>query len=159
MRTILALSLLAALAAAAPTTAQGPPPVGPGGPGPGGGQQAGPPPDAVLRDVLALTDEQVTALRAAIDARRQAADTLMPQLADAEKALSDALKAAAPDAAQLGTLLLKVQAVRAQLDQLNETFKAAFTKLLSAAQQQKVADTLALQRSLQAGQVLQQLGL
>jgi len=153
MRTILALSLLAALAAAAPTTAQGPPPVGPGGPGPGGGQQAG------LRDVLALTDEQVTALRAAIDARRQAADTLMPQLADAEKALSDALKAAAPDAAQLGTLLLKVQAVRAQLDQLNETFKAAFTKLLSAAQQQKVADTLALQRSLQAGQVLQQLGL
>jgi len=164
MRKILTLSLLAALAIATPTLAQGLPPGGPGGPGgsggpaPGGGQQAGSPPETVLKDVLGLSDDQVTALKAALDTRKQAADTLMPQLRDVEKALSDALKAASPDAAQLGTLLLNVQAIRAQFDQANEAFKAAVTKLLTAAQQQKVTDILTLQKSLQAGQALQQLG-
>ncbi len=159
MKTMLALTLLAALAVTAPTIAQGPPPGGPGGPGPGGPPQAGAPPDSVLKDVLGLSDDQLTALKAALDARRQAADALTPQLMDAEKALAEALKAGTSDAGQLGTLLLKVQAVRAQLDQVGETFKAAFAKVLTAAQQQKVADVLALQKSLQAGQALQQLGL
>ncbi len=161
MRRTLALVLFAAVAAAVPLLAQGPPPGGPGGsgPGPGGGQQAGVPPDAVLKDVLGLSDDQLTALRAAIDARRQTADTLMPQLADAERALAEALKGGTTDATQLGTLLLKVQAVRAQLDQVQDAFKAALAKILNAAQQQKVADVLALQKALQAGQALQHLGL
>jgi len=158
MRKILVLSLLAALAVATPVLAQGPPSGGPGGPGPGGGPQAGPPPETVLKDVLGLSDDQITALKAALDTRRQAADTLIPQLRDAEKALADALKATSPDPTQLGTLLLNVQAIRTQLDQANETFKSAVTKLLAAAQQQKVTDILTLQKSLQAGQALQQLG-
>ena len=159
MRRTLAILLFAVLAAAAPALAQGPPPAGPGGPGgPGGGPQAGAPPEAVLKDALGLTDEQVTALKAALDTRKQAADALMPQLRDAERALADALKAASPDAAQLGSLLLNAQAIRTQLDQVNEAFKAAVTKLLTAAQQQRVTDILTLQKSLQAGQALQQMG-
>jgi Spy/CpxP family protein refolding chaperone len=161
VRKILTLSLLAALAIAAPTLAQGLPPGGPGGPGgpaPGGGPQAGPPPETVLKDVLGLSDDQVTALKSALDARKQAADALMPQLTDAEKTLADALKTTSPDATQLGTLLLKVQAVRTQLDQVNDAFKTAFAKLCTGAQQQKVTDILTLQKSLQAGQALQHLG-
>ncbi len=134
MTKLLTFSLLAALAIAAPTLAQGLPPGGPGGPGgpgPGGGQQAGSPPETALKDVLGLSDDQITAIKAALDTRKQAADTLMPQLRDAEKALADALKAASPDATQIGTLLLNVQAIRAQLDQANEALKTAVTKLLT----------------------------
>ncbi len=161
MKRTLALMLLAAVAAAAPMLAQGPPPGGPGGggPRPAGDQQAGVPPDAALKDALGLSADQLTALKATIDARRQATDALTPQLADAEKALADALKAGTADATQLGTLLLKVQAVRSQLDQVQDTFKAAFAKMLTAAQQREVTDILALQKSLQAGQALQRLGL
>jgi len=165
MNKILALTLLAALAIAVPTLAQSPPPQGPGGAGglggpvAQGGPQPGPAPDAVLKDVLAFSDDQLTALKALLDTRKQAADTLMPQLMDAEKTLGDALKATSPDATQLGTLLLNVQGFRTQLTQANETFRTAFAKLLTAAQQQKLDQITSLRTSLQAGEALQRLGL
>jgi Spy/CpxP family protein refolding chaperone len=157
MKRTVVLSLLVVLMLTAPLLAQGPPP--PQGAGPQGGPQAGPAPEVVLKDVLGLTDDQVTALKGLLDTRRQNAEALHPQLADAEKALSDALAATSPDPTHVGTLLLAVQAVRTKLDKVDEAFRTSFTALLTSDQQQKVAAILNLQKSLQAGQALRQLGL
>jgi Spy/CpxP family protein refolding chaperone len=167
MKKILVLAALVALVLGVPSFAQGPPPGrgtapqggpgGPGGPPPQGGPQLGP--DAVLKEVLALSDDQSTALRTLLDTRRQATEAIMPQLADAEKALADALKAATPDAATIGTLLLGVQGLRTQLEQVGETFQNSFNALLTTAQQQKVAEIRALDRALQAGATLRTLGI
>ena len=165
MNKVLALTLLTVLAVAGPALAQGPPPQGPGGAGgPGGpgfhgGQQPGPAPEVVLKDVLGLSDDQVAAFKTLLDARKQAADTLVPQVMDAEKALAAALKATSPDATQLGTLLLKVQGLSTQLEQAAETSRTAFAKLLTTAQQQKVDQITSLRTSLQAGEALQRLGI
>jgi enoyl-CoA hydratase/carnithine racemase len=113
----------------------------------------------VLKDVLGLSDDQVAAFKTLLDARKQAADTLVPQVMDAEKALADALKATSPDATQLGTLLLKVQGLSTQLEQAAETSRTAFAKLLTTAQQQKVDQITSLRTSLQAGEALQRLGI
>ncbi len=157
MKKLLIVIFLAAVVLAAPAFAQvGPPPPGPG---PQGGAQAGTPPDTVLKDVLGLTDTQLTTLKTLADTRRQAAEAIVPQLADAQKALADALQAASPDPAQLGVLLLNVKGLHTQLDQINQTFRTAFTNLLNGSQQQQVGQILSLEKQLQAAQVLHQLGL
>jgi Spy/CpxP family protein refolding chaperone len=163
MKRILVLSLMVALLVSAPLLAQAPPPPqgggqqgGPGGPG---GQQAGPAPDVVLKDALGFTDDQLAALKSLVDTHRQALDALQSKLADAEKALADALKATSPDATQVGTLLLAVQTIRGQMDKAHEAFRTSFGSLLTSEQQQRLAAIQNLQKSLQAGQVLRQLGL
>jgi Spy/CpxP family protein refolding chaperone len=160
-KTLIVTCIVVALAAGSALAQPGPPPGGgqPGGPaGPGAGPQQGPAPDVVLKEVLGFTDEQLSALRGLLDTRRQAHDTLASQLADAEKALADAAKATNPDPTQLGTLLLKVNAVRQQVQQVDDAFKTAARKLLTPAQQQKIDDIVALEKSLGAAQLLHGLG-
>jgi Spy/CpxP family protein refolding chaperone len=129
---------------------------GPGGPG--APQQAGPPPDAILKNVLGFTDEQLAALKTLLDTRQQTMQTLGPQIADAEKALNDALAGTNPDPANLGTLLLQVKALREQVTQANQTLAAGVIALLTTAQQQKVNDILSLEKSLSAAPILHNLG-
>ncbi|MFI5165210.1 MAG: hypothetical protein ACHQQS_01175 [Thermoanaerobaculales bacterium] len=78
--------------------------------------------------------------------------------ADAEKALADALGAASPDPRQLGTLLLKVKALRDRAIAAQEAFTTAVKALLTTAQQQKINDILNLEKLLSAAPVPHSLG-
>ncbi len=134
-------------------------PNGPAGPGGPEMRRQGPPPELVLKDALGLTDDQVATLRSLLAARgRKPADAPASQLRDAERALADALDSPSPDPNQLGALLLKVKAARMQADP-GEAFRAAFTKILTPTQKQKLDQLIALRKSLRAAEELQRLGL
>ena len=135
---------------------QGPPPGGPGGPG--GPGQVQPPPEVVLKDVLGLTDEQITAFHTLMQARGTAAEALQTQLQAAQKALGDALKAANPDPANIGTLFLRVDSLQKQFKAIDETFKTGFNNLLTAQQKEKVTQIQALEAQLKAAGALHALG-
>lgn len=135
-----------------------PQPGGPGGPGPAGMRPMGPPPEIALKEALGLSDEQVAALRSLLATRGRPSETQTAQLRDAESSLADALKGGSTDPAHLGTLLLKVEAARKQVEQPADAFRAAFAKLLTPAQQQKLDQIISLRKSLQAAEALQRLG-
>lgn len=156
-KTILMLVLAAAIAG--PLVAQGPPPQGPGGPPPPGGPQGGPPPAAVLVDILGFTDAQLAQFQQVAETRRTAAEALQKQVADAEKALGEALKAASPDAATVGTALLKVEALRKQFGPIEEAFRAGVAGILTAEQKAKVDGIREVASAVQAGEALRRTGL
>ena len=118
---------------------------------------SGPPPEQVLKEALALTDEQVTALEPVLEARPKPTAAQLTQLGDAERTLADALRSERPDPAQLGALLLKVKAARAQVDP-GEALRAQLAKILTPAQKQKLDQLVWLRKSLQAAELLQRLG-
>ncbi len=167
MRKTLLLPLLAfTLAAALPLAAQagpagpaGPPPPSaggiPGGPGAGPG---GPPPDVVLREILGLTDDQLSAVQALQETRRQTAQPLVQQMGDAQKALGDALKAASPDPAAVGSALLVVESLRKQLGAVDEAFRTGFAALLTADQKARVDSIRSVAAAVRAADALRGLG-
>ena len=162
----LALSLL--LAAALPLAAQprgngpnggGPP--GPGnGPGPGGPPpvMGAPSPEEVLKDVLGLSDAQLTQLHTLLDSRRTAGEALRTQLENAHKALHDAVEATTPDPAAVGNAVLAVRGLEKQLQTAGDSFKTAFEALLTADQKAKLEAIAAIQKSLAAADALHRLG-
>jgi Spy/CpxP family protein refolding chaperone len=156
-KTLLILAL--ALAVAGTLTAQGPPPPGPAGPPPAGGPQGGPPPERVLVDVLGVSDAQLAQLHQAAEVRRTAAEALQKQLAEAEKALGDALKAESPDAPTVGAALLKVEGLRKQLLPIEEAFRAAAAAILTAEQKAKVDAIREVSAAVQAAEALRRTGL
>lgn len=153
-KTLLILALT--LAVAAPLAAQAPP--GPGGPPPAGGPGGGPP-DQVLVDVLGFTEAQLAQVRALAEARRASADALRTQQMEAEKALADALKADSPDAATVGTALLRVEAFRRQAASLDEAFRSGVAGLMTAEQKAKLESLRAAAAAVQAGEALRRAGL
>jgi Spy/CpxP family protein refolding chaperone len=156
-KTILMLALAAAVAG--PLVAQGPPPQGPAGPPPPGGGQGGPPPAAVLVDILGFTDAQLAQFQQAAEARRTSAEALQRQVAEAEKALGEALKAGTPDPATVGAALLKVEALRKQFAPIEEAFRAAVGGILTAEQKAKLDGIREVLAAVQAGEALRRTGL
>ena len=153
------LVLVLAVAVAGPLAAQGPPPPGQAGPPPAGGPQGGPPPDRVLIDILGFTETQLTQFQQAAEVRRTAAEALQKQIAEAEKALGDALKAEAPDATAVGAALLKVNGLRKQLLPVEEAFRAAVAGILTAEQRARVDGIREVAAAVQAGEALRRIGL
>lgn len=151
MKRVFLLTVLACLTLASAALAQAPPPP-PGGPN-------GLPPTAVLKDYLGLTDDQAAAFQTLLDTRQQAVQAVMPQLDAAEKALGEALKGSSPDPTQLGTLLLTVQGFKEQVRAADQAASAGFKALLTAEQQAKVDQILALQKALPALDAMQHLHL
>jgi Spy/CpxP family protein refolding chaperone len=174
MRKVLVFVLIAGLGMTAAALAQGrpgppsPPPGQNGPPGPPppppnqpdgpAGPQAGPPPEVVLKELLGFTDEQLARLKELAETRRQATEALQTQIAEAERALAEAMKAANPDPAQVGAKLLALDALRRQLGPIEEVFHQGLNALLTGEQKQKVEGILALQAQLQAGEALRRLG-
>jgi Spy/CpxP family protein refolding chaperone len=151
MKKIILLTALACLSLSSAALAQAPPPP-PGGPN-------GLPPTAVLKDYLGLTDDQATAFQALLDTRQQAVQAILPQLDVAQKALDDALKGTSPDPTQLGTLLLTVQGFKEQIRAADQAASVGFKALLTAEQQAKVDQIVALQKALPALDAMQHLHL
>jgi Spy/CpxP family protein refolding chaperone len=113
----------------------------------------------VLKDMLGFTEGQLADLHALQDARRQAVEALQPRIAEAERALAEALNGAQPEACDVGGKLLAVNALRKQVGQAEQTFRAGVAALLTEAQKAKVEEIFALQASLHAAEVLHRLGL
>jgi Spy/CpxP family protein refolding chaperone len=133
---------------------------GPNG-GPGGPPPAGAPggsPDDVLKEVLGLSDAQITQLHTLLDARRTANETLRTQIEAAQKALKDALDAATPDPTAVGNALLAVRNLEKQIQAANDAFRTSFEALLTADQKAKLEAIETLQKSLRAADALHRLG-
>ncbi len=153
------LILVLAAAVAGPLAAQGPPPPGPAGPPPAGGPQGGPPPAAILVEVLGLSDAQLAQFQLLAETRRTAAEALQRQVAEAESALGEAMKAAAPDAATVGAALLKAEGLRKQFAPIEETFRTGVASILTADQKTKLDSIRSAATAVQAGEALRRTGL
>jgi len=153
----LALAFLVALPLAAQPHMGGPnggPPPGPGGPG-----GPGPDPVAVLKDFLGLSDAQLQQLKTLGDARNQAAQALQQQAMAAQQALGDALNAATPDPAAIGSALLAVRNVEKQFGDIQKAFKTGFEGLLTGDQKTKYASLAAFEATIHALDASHALGL
>jgi Spy/CpxP family protein refolding chaperone len=155
-KTLLLLVLI--LLAASPLVGQAPP-GGPGGPPPGPGPNPqGPPPDVVLRELLGFSDAQLTALHTLGQARQQAVEALQPQIADAERALGEALKATTPDPLAVGTALLRLEGLRKQHQPIDEAFKTGFANLLTPEQKARVQAMKDVDAAIRGGEALRRIG-
>ncbi len=155
-RSIATLAL--ALLVAAPLAAQGPPGPPPGGPQ-GGPSAGGPPsggphgisPAQALKDILGLSDEQLASVKTLAETRDQAAQGLQKQLDAAQKALNDALRA--KDAAAVAAALVKLDALRTQLEAIQDTYRVGVEALLTSDQRTKlqaIRETAAALRAVEA---------
>jgi hypothetical protein len=141
----LILALL--IAFAVPIAAQVPPPPG------------GPPPEYVLKEVLGLSDQQLASFRDLAQARASAAETLRRQLENQQRALSDALSAAAPDPGTVGALVISINSLQNQFGQIEAGFRNGFLGLLTDEQKSKLGFIQSVEAALRAAGVLHQLGL
>ncbi len=93
------------------------------------------------------------------ETRRTAAEALQKQVAEAERALGEALKAAAPDAATVGAALLKVEGLRRQFAPIEEAFRTGVAAILTADQKTKLDTIRSVAAAVQAGEALRRTGL
>ena len=154
----LASIILMLIVVAGPAFAQAPPPPPPP-PGGGPGGHMGPPPEALLKETLGLTDEQMTALTALLETRRQSAEPIFIQLKEAEDALQELLQSPDPDQAKIDELKQTIANLQKQLDQINAVCQAGFKGLLTEAQQAFVAEALALEKKVSAAHAMRAMGL
>lgn len=121
--------------------------------------QQGPPPDAVLREVLQLDDAQLAAIKGLEDKRRSTVEPLMPQLGAAQQAVGAALNADNPDALTVGKAMLAVRDIQKQIDAAQKAFADGFAALLNDTQKQQLEHIHGVEAALRAGQALHAIGL
>jgi Spy/CpxP family protein refolding chaperone len=117
------------------------------------------PPELVLKEVLQLTDAQITALQQLEQTRQQAEEPLMKQIGTSQQALQAALQASAPDAAEVGKLVITIDALQRQFAQHQQDFGSSFLALLTDAQRSQVQQIRGIEAALRAAAALHQLGL
>ena len=117
------------------------------------------PPELVLKDVLQLTDAQITTLQQLEQTRQQAVDPLMRQIGISQQALQAALQASAPDAAVVGQLVVTIDALQRQIAQHQQDFGRGFLAMLTDAQRSQVQQVHGIEGALRAAAALHQLGL
>ena len=117
------------------------------------------PPELVLKDVLQLTDAQITTLQQLEQTRQQAVEPLMRQIGISQQALQAALQASVPDAAEVGKLVVALDALQRQIAQLQQDFGSSFLSMLTDAQRSQVQQALGIEKALRAAAALHQLGL
>lgn len=140
------LILVASLIAfAVPLTAQTPPP--------------SPPPEAILKTALGLTDAQLAGLRALEEARATAIASIQPQLQSAQGQLAAALTSPAPDAAAVGQLVLAINGLQQHVAQIQQTTRESFAAVLTDDQRSQLAAFAATRIAIVAASALEALGL
>ncbi len=117
------------------------------------------PPELVLKDVLQLTDAQITALQQLEQTRQQAVEPLMKQIGTSQQALQAALQAPAPDAAEVGKLVVTIDALQRQIAQHQQDFAGSFLAMLTDAQRSQVQQVRGIEYALRAAAALHQIGL
>jgi len=117
------------------------------------------PPEPILKDVLQLTDAQITTLQQLEQTRQQAVEPLMRQIVPAQQALQAALQQSNPDAAVVGQLVVTVDALQRQIAQHQQDFGNDFLAMLTDAQRSQVQQIRGIEAALRAAAALHQLGL
>jgi hypothetical protein len=142
-----ALVLALILAIAVPVAAQMPPPPG------------GPPPELVLKEVLGLSEGQLSALRDLERARADAAAPIQRQVEAQQQALSAALSAPLPDPGAVGALVISIASLQKQFAQVQGGFRDGFLALLTDEQKSRVGFIQGVEGALRAAGALHQIGL
>ena len=122
-------------------------------------EQQAPPPEAVLHDILGLTDAQMSALHDLEQTRVQTVQPILPQIAHAQQALASILNAVSPDPTAVGNALLAVRGLQAQVEQAQQAFSDGFNGLLTDAQRTQVQHIHAVEAAVRAAQALHAIGL
>jgi Spy/CpxP family protein refolding chaperone len=126
---------------------------------PHGGPQQGPPPQAILDEVLQLSDAQVAAIEQLNEKRRSTVEPIAQQIGTAQQALNAALNAASPDATAVGRAMLTVRDLQRQIEQAQKSFADGFNALLTDSQRTQVQQIRNVEAALHAAQALHALGL
>jgi hypothetical protein len=128
-------------------------------PQPQQGPQQGPPPQAVLHDILQLDDTQMKALGDLGEQQRAAGEAIAAKLGPAQQALDAALNATTPDATAVGKALLAVRDLQRQMESAHKIFADGFLALLNDAQKQQVQQIRNIEAALHAAEALHAIGL
>jgi Heavy-metal resistance len=96
-------------------------------------------PVAVVAHVLDLSSDQITAWSAILHARQAAIEPLYQQAEAQEQAIAQALGSANPDPLAIGQAVVALHALQVQIGQANAQGAAAFEKLLTADQLQRLS--------------------
>ena len=97
-----------------------------------------PSPPAVVAQFLGFSDAQATRFQQLLQAVQAAVPPLAQEAGSQQQALDQLLGAAQPDPAAVGRALLAIHAIQSQIQQAVQTYRASFTALLTADQQQKL---------------------
>ncbi|HVT03978.1 MAG TPA: periplasmic heavy metal sensor [Thermoanaerobaculia bacterium] len=119
----------------------------------------GAPPEAILKIVLGLSDDQLHALQSLAATRAAAIAPLLEQLGPLQQTLQAALQSERPDPAHVGELVVAIHQIERQVSQHEQNYREAFHALLSDEQRAKVAQIHSLELALHAAAALNQLGL
>jgi Spy/CpxP family protein refolding chaperone len=119
----------------------------------------GAPPEAILKMVLGLSDDQLHGLQGLAASRAAAIGPLMGQMGPLQQALQAALESENPDAAHIGEILVAIHQIERQVSQHEQNYREAFNALLSEEQRAKVGQIHGLDLALHAAAALNQLGL
>jgi hypothetical protein len=117
------------------------------------------PPEAILKAVLGLSDEQLHALQTLAAARAEAISPLLSQLGPLQQQLQAVLESDVTDAARAGVLVVSIKHVQRQVAKHEGIYRKAFDALLTDEQRAKVAQIHALDAALHAAAALNQLRL
>ena len=117
------------------------------------------PPELVLKDVLQLTDAQITTLQQREQTRQQAVEPLMKQIGTTQQALYAAFETPGADAAEIGKLVITIDALQRQIAQYQQDFGRSFLAMLTDAQRSQVQQIRGIEAALRAAAALHQLGL
>ena len=117
------------------------------------------PPELILKEVLQLTDAQITTLQQLEQTRQQEVEPLIRQIVPAQQALQAALQQSNPDAAVVGQLVVTVDALQRQIAQHQQDFGNDFLAMLTDAQRSQVQQIRGIEAALRAAAALHQLGL
>ena len=116
-------------------------------------------PELVLKDVLQLTDAQITTLQQLEQTRQQAVEPLMRQIGTTQQALYATLEAPGADPAEIGKLVITVDALQRQIAQHQQDFGRGFLAMLTDDQRSQVQQARGIESALRAATALHQLGL
>ena len=119
--------------------------------------QQGPPPQAVLHDILQLDDSQMKAIDQLAQKQRDAVEPLAAQLGPAQKAVDDAIKSG--DATSIGKAILAVRDLQQKIEAARHAYADGFLALLTDAQRQQVQQIRNVEAALRAAEALHGMGL
>jgi len=124
--------------------------------------QTPPPPDSrveIVRLYLGLTPSQTERLIALLRTREETLAPLLRALAAQSAELSRLLQAPSPDPVAVGSVVIALRGTRAQIENVQDTFRNGFLNLLTEAQKRRLAGLEQFVENQQAAPAFLSLGL
>lgn len=123
------------------------------------GGPEGPPPEAVLADVLELDQFQLESFVALVENLSASAEQIHHQAIEVETALGEELEKEAPDPTAVGELVLQILGLHREFDREHEEFRQSFLELLTEEQRFRIEEIHATERTIRGIEALHRFGL